>query len=172
MSSLVSYAMLLLQNLPVLVRAGVDIEEMAVAVHADVAAMLSEGRGPTEAEWHDLNVHLGGLITDATTVGSTVTGALQQPEATISGGDAVQTGITAADAVVKEFLDPEDQAKADEAASAADAAEAVVAAGLKAWEGDKADEAAMAAKAAAAIGTAAYDSWAAQPADPKAVPGS
>lgn len=119
MGSLVAYAMLLLHNLPAMIRAGADIEASAIAIKDDVTRMVAEDRGPTDDEWHALNQHIAAAVTGTVQEAETVVGALKGPEPETTVGGVAQDAVLGADAVADQVLDPADAAKADEAAMVA-----------------------------------------------------
>jgi len=73
----VEFAINLLSELPVLLNAGMDVLEVVNRGREQLAVMKAENRGPTDAEWAELNGRIANLR-----------GQLQAP---VSRGDASPT---------------------------------------------------------------------------------
>lgn len=55
------FALKLLTNLPALIQAGVEVTQIVTRSREQITAMQAEDRGPTDAEWDQLNAEIDRL---------------------------------------------------------------------------------------------------------------
>lgn len=55
MGTVLSYVLLVLQNLPALIKAGVDVAAIIEDTYAKAKAMIAQNRDPSDAEWADMH---------------------------------------------------------------------------------------------------------------------